>query len=213
MHITVGVFYPKVSFPNHCRLQAKSPDHSHRHRGWTAGKLLLSVGLICRQRAKHRLYLHTSHLLHLQLCFNTVILHLNEYKIAGSECLYTLLCICPGVDICGRTVMVVVGRNIPVTLIDLEKVTCASMSKWSTFSDLSHVGPHRNRWCRFIFLCTRNNAIRVSKHRSHWSAFNLVHCTFDFTPQYLLQNAIYLFLNRKSCNYKRKCIRCGWSGF
>ncbi|XP_017164516.1 ganglioside-induced differentiation-associated protein 2 [Poecilia reticulata] len=26
-----------------------------------------------------------------------------------------------GVDICGRTVMVVVGRNIPVTLIDLEK--------------------------------------------------------------------------------------------
>lgn len=27
-----------------------------------------------------------------------------------------------GVDICGRTVMVVVGRNIPVTLIDMEKV-------------------------------------------------------------------------------------------
>lgn len=28
----------------------------------------------------------------------------------------------PGVDKCGRTVVVVVGRNIPVTLIDLEKV-------------------------------------------------------------------------------------------
>uniref|UniRef100_A0A672SJB0 Ganglioside-induced differentiation-associated protein 2-like n=1 Tax=Sinocyclocheilus grahami TaxID=75366 RepID=A0A672SJB0_SINGR len=27
-----------------------------------------------------------------------------------------------GVDLCGRTVMVVVGRNIPVTLIDMEKV-------------------------------------------------------------------------------------------
>lgn len=27
-----------------------------------------------------------------------------------------------GVDNCGRTVMVVVGRNIPVTLIDMEKV-------------------------------------------------------------------------------------------
>ncbi|MEQ2220445.1 Ganglioside-induced differentiation-associated protein 2, partial [Ilyodon furcidens] len=26
-----------------------------------------------------------------------------------------------GVDLCGRTVMVVVGRNIPVTLIDIEK--------------------------------------------------------------------------------------------
>lgn len=29
---------------------------------------------------------------------------------------------CPGVDMCGRTVMVLVGRNIPVTLIDIEKV-------------------------------------------------------------------------------------------
>lgn len=209
MHITVGVFYPKVSFPNHCRLQAKSPDHSHRHRGWTAGKLLLSVGQMTSVgRGPNTDCIST--LLTYYICSSVSILW---YKIAGSECLYTLLCICPGVDICGRTVMVVVGRNIPVTLIDLEKVTCASMSKWSTFSDLSHVGPHRNRWCRFIFLCTRNNAIRVSKHRSHWSAFNLVHCTFDFTPQYLLQNAIYLFLNRKSCNYKRKCIRCGWSGF
>lgn len=28
----------------------------------------------------------------------------------------------PGVDMCGRTVMVLVGRNIPVTLIDIEKV-------------------------------------------------------------------------------------------
>jgi len=27
-----------------------------------------------------------------------------------------------GVDMCGRTVMVIVGRNIPVTLIDMEKV-------------------------------------------------------------------------------------------
>ncbi len=27
-----------------------------------------------------------------------------------------------GVDLCGRTVMIVVGRNIPVTLIDMEKV-------------------------------------------------------------------------------------------
>lgn len=27
-----------------------------------------------------------------------------------------------GVDNCGRTVMAVVGRNIPVTLIDMEKV-------------------------------------------------------------------------------------------
>uniref|UniRef100_A0A3Q3L452 Ganglioside-induced differentiation-associated protein 2-like n=1 Tax=Labrus bergylta TaxID=56723 RepID=A0A3Q3L452_9LABR len=26
-----------------------------------------------------------------------------------------------GVDLCGRTVMVIVGRNIPVTLIDIEK--------------------------------------------------------------------------------------------
>lgn len=29
----------------------------------------------------------------------------------------------PGVDMCGRTVMVLVGRNIPVTLIDIEKVS------------------------------------------------------------------------------------------
>lgn len=28
----------------------------------------------------------------------------------------------PGVDMCGRTVMVLVGRNIPVTVIDIEKV-------------------------------------------------------------------------------------------
>lgn len=34
----------------------------------------------------------------------------------------TTLCFFLGVDMCGRTVMVVVGRNIPVTLIDLEKV-------------------------------------------------------------------------------------------
>lgn len=27
-----------------------------------------------------------------------------------------------GIDMCGRTVMVIVGRNIPVTLIDMEKV-------------------------------------------------------------------------------------------
>lgn len=31
-----------------------------------------------------------------------------------------------GVDMCGRTVMVVVGRNIPVTLLDLEKVALRS---------------------------------------------------------------------------------------
>lgn len=32
------------------------------------------------------------------------------------------LSVSPGVDMCGRTVMVLVGRNIPVTLIDIEKV-------------------------------------------------------------------------------------------
>lgn len=33
-----------------------------------------------------------------------------------------LVSVSAGVDLCGRTVMVVVGRNIPVTLMDLEKV-------------------------------------------------------------------------------------------
>ena len=33
------------------------------------------------------------------------------------------MCVPSGVDMCGRTVMVLVGRNIPVTLIDIEKVT------------------------------------------------------------------------------------------
>lgn len=32
------------------------------------------------------------------------------------------VCVPTGVDMCGRTVMVLVGRNIPVTLIDMEKV-------------------------------------------------------------------------------------------
>ena len=35
---------------------------------------------------------------------------------------YVSVCVSLGVDMCGRTVMVVVGRNIPVTLIDIEKV-------------------------------------------------------------------------------------------
>jgi len=36
---------------------------------------------------------------------------------------HTTVCVCPGVDMCGRTVVVLVGRNIPVTIIDIEKVT------------------------------------------------------------------------------------------
>lgn len=36
---------------------------------------------------------------------------------------FVLASVFSGVDLCGRTVMVVVGRNIPVTLLDLEKVT------------------------------------------------------------------------------------------
>lgn len=34
-----------------------------------------------------------------------------------------------GVDNCGRTVMVVVGRNIPVTLIDMDKVSCEGLCR------------------------------------------------------------------------------------
>lgn len=37
-----------------------------------------------------------------------------------------------GVDMCGRTVMVVVGRNIPVALLDLEKVALI-YSVWVSF--------------------------------------------------------------------------------
>lgn len=40
-------------------------------------------------------------------------------KISG----YSLHFLFIGVDNCGRTVMVVVGRNIPVTLIDMDKVS------------------------------------------------------------------------------------------
>uniref|UniRef100_A0A665X5I0 Macro domain-containing protein n=1 Tax=Echeneis naucrates TaxID=173247 RepID=A0A665X5I0_ECHNA len=48
--------------------------------------------------------------------------HQRKRLLSEAVCVLSLwLCVSPGVDMCGRTVMVVVGRNIPVTLIDLEK--------------------------------------------------------------------------------------------
>lgn len=48
-----------------------------------------------------------------------------RWKRRWHVCVWPLLLLplSSGLDMCGRTVMVVVGRNIPVTLIDLEKVT------------------------------------------------------------------------------------------
>lgn len=54
-----------------------------------------------------------------------------------------------GVDNCGRTVMVVVGRNIPVTLIDMDKV--------------SHGGffCKSGRWCREKVLQHRRDELWI----------------------------------------------------
>ena len=46
-----------------------------------------------------------------------------ERTASFSVVLSVCVCVCVGVDKCGRTVMVIVGRNIPVTMIDIEKVT------------------------------------------------------------------------------------------
>ena len=42
--------------------------------------------------------------------------------LAGCWAYLLVVCVSTGVDMCGRTVMVLVGRNIPVTLIAMEKV-------------------------------------------------------------------------------------------
>uniref|UniRef100_A0A8C7VUR4 Ganglioside induced differentiation associated protein 2 n=1 Tax=Oncorhynchus mykiss TaxID=8022 RepID=A0A8C7VUR4_ONCMY len=41
--------------------------------------------------------------------------------LAGCWAYLLVVCVSTGVDMCGRTVMVLVGRNIPVTLIAMEK--------------------------------------------------------------------------------------------
>lgn len=54
------------------------------------------------------------------------MLTLQELNCFGLSFFLFLLSVLAGVDMCGRTVMVVVGRNIPVTLLDLEKVALRS---------------------------------------------------------------------------------------
>ncbi|KAF3813250.1 hypothetical protein GH733_018414 [Mirounga leonina] len=48
-----------------------------------------------------------------------------------------------GVDNCGRTVMVVVGRNIPVTLIDMDKVN---------IKDAKKISPQSEPWALLYFI-------------------------------------------------------------
>lgn len=49
-----------------------------------------------------------------------------------------------GVDNCGRTVMVVVGRNIPVTLIDMDKVSHNASLQTKLVYKVRRV----SSWCR-----------------------------------------------------------------
>uniref|UniRef100_A0A672SLV8 Ganglioside-induced differentiation-associated protein 2-like n=1 Tax=Sinocyclocheilus grahami TaxID=75366 RepID=A0A672SLV8_SINGR len=93
-----------------------------------------------------------------------------------------------GVDLCGRTVMVVVGRNIPVTLIDMEKVNekmfilpfvmCSDSPFY--YSSILFCTKFYIHFVRFSTKCclTKVNLMVKFRFKKNLRAFYFIHPTF-----------------------------------
>uniref|UniRef100_A0A8C6TBV3 Ganglioside induced differentiation associated protein 2 n=1 Tax=Neogobius melanostomus TaxID=47308 RepID=A0A8C6TBV3_9GOBI len=98
-----------------------------------------------------------------------------------------------GVDMCGRTVMVVVGRNIPVTLIDIEKALLYFI----------HVMDHiTHNHLDSDFLKNLYDIVDA-KYKKNLKAFYFVHPTFrsKVTLNYIFVFSFFSFTLFNICSY------------